>query len=111
MRPAFQPWDGTVEQARSKKDCLLGYQHIKCHMIFNVKMDLTRKAWFVAGGHKTDTPTSMTYSSVVSRDSVRITFTYTALMGMDVWAADIGNAYLNANCREDLDGSRQGVRQ
>ena len=64
VRPAFQPWDGTVDQARSKKEGLVGYQEIKLHMIFDVKMDLTRKARFVAGGHTTDTPTSMTYSFV-----------------------------------------------
>ena len=46
--------------------------------------------------------TSMTYSSVVSRDSVRIAFTYAALMGIDVCVADIGNAYLNAKCRERI---------
>ena len=28
------------------------YKHIDCHMIFDVKMDLTRKARFVAGGQK-----------------------------------------------------------
>ena len=71
-------------------------------MIFDIKMDLTRKARFVAGDHMTDTPASMTYSSVVSRDSVRIAFTYTALKGMDVWAADIENAYRNAKCRERI---------
>ena len=27
----------------------IGYQHIDCHMIFDVKMDFTRKARFVAG--------------------------------------------------------------
>jgi hypothetical protein len=71
-------------------------------MIFDVKMDLTRKDRFVAGGHTTDTPASMTYSSVVSRDSVRIAFTYAVLMGMGIWVADIGNAYLNAKCRERI---------
>jgi hypothetical protein len=44
------------------------YQEIRCHMIFDVKMeDFRRKAPFVAGGHKTDTPHAMTYVSVVSR--------------------------------------------
>jgi hypothetical protein len=43
-------------------------------MIFYVKMDLTRRARFVAGGHMTEAPASITYSSVVSRDSVRIAF-------------------------------------
>jgi hypothetical protein len=37
---------------------------------FYIKMDFTRKARFCAGGHSTDTPAAMTYSSVVSRDSV-----------------------------------------
>jgi hypothetical protein len=62
----------------------------------------TRKARFVAGGHTTDTPASITYSSVVSRDSVRIAFLIAALNDLDVWAADIGNAYLNADCREKI---------
>jgi len=42
----------------------------------------------------------VTYSSVVSRDSVRIAFLMAALNGLDVKAADIGNAYLNAKNRE-----------
>jgi hypothetical protein len=50
----------------------IGYKQIPCHIIFDVKLDFTRKARFVAGGHKTDPPTSLTYSSVVARDSVRI---------------------------------------
>jgi hypothetical protein len=42
------------------------YQEIRCHMIFDVKIeDLRRKARFVAGGHTTDTPHAMTYASVV----------------------------------------------
>jgi hypothetical protein len=56
------------------------YQEICCHMIFDVKMeDFRRKARFVAGGHTTDTPHAMTYASVVSRESVRIALTLSAL--------------------------------
>jgi hypothetical protein len=65
-------------------------------MIFDVKMDFTRKARFVAGGHMTDPPTSMTYSSVVSRDSVRIAFLIAAMNDLEVLGADGGNANLNA---------------
>jgi len=44
-----------------------GYQFMSCHMIFNVKLDgFKRKARFVAGGHMTDAPAVLTYSSVVS---------------------------------------------
>ena len=80
----------------------VGHQEIKCHMIFDIKFDFTRKARFVAGGHLTRPPTSLTYSSVVSRDSVRIAFLLAALNDLDVLAADIGNAYLNAPCREKV---------
>jgi hypothetical protein len=52
----------------------IGYKKIPCHVVFDVKMDFTRKARFVAGGHMTDPPSTITYSSVVSRESVRIAF-------------------------------------
>ena len=61
-----------------------------------------RKARLVAGGHKTSTPTSLTYSSVVSRDSVRIALTLAALNGLDILSCDIQNAYLTAKCREKI---------
>jgi len=81
---------------------LNGYQRITCHMIFDVKMDFTRKARFVAGGHTMVAPASLTFSSVVSRDSVRIAFLYAALNGLDVLSCDVGNAYLYAPCREKI---------
>ena len=76
------------------------YQEITCHLIFEVKFDLRRKARYVAGGHLTSVPSSMTYSSVVSRESVRIAFLVAALNGLEVWTADIQNAYLNAPTKE-----------
>ena len=56
----------------------------------------------VAGGHKTSTPSSLTYSSVVSRDSVRVALTVAALNGLKVLACEIQNAYLTATCREKI---------
>ena len=50
----------------------VGYEHINCHLIFDVKMDFRRKARFVAGGHTTNPPSESTYAGVVSRESVRI---------------------------------------
>ena len=64
--------DATPEEIRSGKSGeLIGHQETDCHMVFDVKMDFTRKARFVAGGHTTAAPSSITHSSVVSRDSVR----------------------------------------
>jgi hypothetical protein len=72
-------------------------------MVFDIKMDnLTRKACFVAGGHMTETPNSITYSSVVSRDSIQIAFLLATLNSCNICVADIGNAYLNADCREKI---------
>jgi len=71
-------------------------------LIFDVKMDFTRKARFVAGGHMTETPASLTYSSVVSRESVRIAFAIAAVNKLKCLSCDIGNAYLNAECREKI---------
>ena len=47
-------------------------------------------------------PSSMTYASVVSRESVRIAFLLAALNNCEVLAADIGNAYLNAYTQEKI---------
>ncbi len=80
----------------------IGYKFIRCHMNFEVKMDFTRKARFVAGGHMTDPPTSLTYSSVVSRDSVRLGFLLAALNDVDLISVDIGNAYLQATTKEKV---------
>jgi hypothetical protein len=77
------------------------YQNIRCHMIFDVKMeDFRRNARFFAGGHTIDTPHAMTYASVVSRESARIALTIDALNDLDVKIADIENAYLTAPITE-----------
>jgi hypothetical protein len=71
-------------------------------VIFDVNMDFTRKARFVASGHKTELPSSITYASVVSRESVRIAFLMAELNDLNVMAADIQGAYLNAPSREKV---------
>jgi hypothetical protein len=81
---------------------LTGFQEIGCHIIFDIKMDFTRKARFVAGGHTTEAPSSLTYSSVVSRDSVQIAFLIAALNDLDLMSCDLENAYLVAPCCEKI---------
>jgi hypothetical protein len=104
VKVAYKLKDGvTQEDVRSGKVTdMIGYQEITCHLIFDVKMDFTRKARFVAGGHTTEPPASATYASVVSRDSVRLAFLLASLNGMEILSCDVGNAYLNAPCREKI---------
>ena len=80
-----------------------GYQEIACHLVFDVKMeDFRRKARYVAGGHKTEAPATMTYASVVGRETVRIALTIAALNGLDVKTGDVENAYLTAPNKEKI---------
>ena len=101
VMPAFSRTECSLEEAKSGKE-LPGYQVIKCHLIFDIEMDFTRKARFVAGGHVTDPPASMTYSSVVSREMARIALLLAASNDLEVCAADIGNAYLNVPWKEKV---------
>ena len=78
----------------------VGWKKITCHLVFDVKYDGRRKARYVAGGHLTDPPKSLTYASVVSRDSVRLGFLIAALNDLKILAGDIQNAYLNASTPE-----------
>ena len=53
----------------------------------------------VSGGHTTETPAVLTYSSVVSIDSFRIALTITALNDMKIMSCDIQNSFLTAQNR------------
>ena len=85
-----------------KEDIPSVYQFVNCHMIFYIKMGegFRRKDRMIDWGHMTEAPASLTYSSVVSRDSVRIALTITDLNGFKVLACDIQNAFLTDNCRD-----------
>ena len=97
IREAFRRFDGDTSE-------LIGYQEITTHFIFDVKLGdgFRRKARLVADGHKTKPPTSVTYSSVVARDSVRICLLIAALNDLDLQSADIEHAYLTAPCSEKV---------
>jgi len=104
FRIAFEKLEGVSEEKMRTGKVRPGYAFCSIHIIFDIKMNgaFTRQARLVADGHKTQPPTSMTYSSAVSRDSVRIALITAALNSPEVSAYDIGNAYLNANCQEKL---------
>ena len=73
-----------------------GWREVTGHLVFDVKMDFTRKARWFLDRQKTPSPIGSTYAGVVSRETVRIAFTYAALNGLDVFAANIRNVYLKA---------------
>jgi hypothetical protein len=97
VRPAFEIHEGEIKD-------LIGYQLIDVQFVFDIKLgeDFRRKARLVALGNRTKTPSTLTYSSVVSRDSVRIALTVAALNDLDILVCDIEGAYLTAKCREKV---------
>ena len=79
-----------------------GYQKIRVHLIFAVKYDGRHKARLVAGGHLTPDPIESIYSGIVSIRSLRLVIFLAKLNNLEVWGADIGNAYLEAKTKEKL---------
>ena len=76
-----------------------GYHRIKAHLVFAVKFD---KARLVVDGHLTLEPVENIYSGVVSLRSLRWVIFLGKLNNLDIWGADIGNAYLEAFTDEKL---------
>ena len=91
VRIAFEKHEGKISD-------LDDYQEITGHLVFDVKLgeNFRRKARYCADGHKTEAPSAITYSSVVSRDSVRIMLMVAALNELDLQSADVQNAFLTA---------------
>jgi hypothetical protein len=71
-----------------------GFKKIDCHMVFDVKLDLRR----ASNGPQKES----VYSSVVSRDSVRLAFLIAELNDLEILSADVQNAYLNAPTKERI---------
>ena len=72
------------------------HKHVRLHLIFDVKMDFTRKSRLVTEWCSTPDTVNSTYAGVVSRESVFISFTYAALNDLNVWVGDVQDAYLQA---------------
>ena len=79
-----------------------GYKKIRVHLVYDVKHDGRHKARLVADGHLTDIPLESVYSGVVSLRGIRLLTFISELNSLDLWATDIGNAYLEANTKEKV---------
>ena len=97
VRIAFEVFEGDIQDLKD-------YEHISGHLIFDVKLgeNFRRKARYVADGYKTSTPNAVTYSSVTSRDSVRLFLLLAALNDIDIQSVDVQNAFLSAPVLEKV---------
>jgi hypothetical protein len=80
-------------------DAPAGYKKIRCHMLYEVKHDGRHKARLVAGGHLTNTNTESVYSGVVSLRGIWLVIFLAEFNSLELWGADIGNAYLKAKTK------------
>jgi hypothetical protein len=72
-------------------------------MIFDIKIeDFRHKARLVAGGHMTKAPVTITYASVVSRETICIALLMAALNDLNVKVGDVLNAYITAPITEKV---------
>ena len=79
-----------------------GYHRMKVHLVFAVKFDGRHKARLVADGHLSPEPTQNIYSGVVSLRNLWLMIFLGKLNHLDLWGADIGNAYIEAFTDEKL---------
>jgi Reverse transcriptase (RNA-dependent DNA polymerase) len=79
-----------------------GYKKIRCHMVYDVKHDGRHKCRLVAGGHLTDPSSDSVYSGVVSLRGIRLVTFLAELNHLELWGADVGNAYLEAKTKEKV---------
>ena len=79
-----------------------GYQKIRVHLIFAVKYDGRHIARLLADGHLTPEPVESIYSGVVSLRNSKLVIFLGKLNNLELWGADIGNAYLEAPTEEKV---------
>ena len=99
----FKKWDKAILDKHKKvMNSPKGYHRIKVHLVFAVKFNGRHKARLVADGHLTPEPAENIYSSVVSLKNLRLMIFLGKLNNLDIWGAEIGNAYLEAFTDEKL---------
>ena len=78
------------------------HQKIRVNLIFAVKFNGRHKARLVADGSLTQDPTENIYSGIVSLRHLRLVIFGGELNNLELWGADIGNAYLEVYTHEKL---------
>jgi len=79
-----------------------GYWKICVHLVFDVKHDGCHKSRLVADGHLTEVPLVSVYAGIVSLHGICLLVFLAKLNDFDIWATDIGNAYLEVETQEKV---------
>ena len=79
-----------------------GFQKIRVHFVYAVKHDCRFKARLVADGHLTKEPVESIYSGVGFLEESQNGCFLSQFNNLEIWGADVGNAYLEAYTDEKL---------
>ena len=91
----FKKFPSYLRKAKGK-----GFQFAPLRIIFDVKLDLRRKARLVIVGHIVNSTGHEVYASTMKSISSRVLMTISAANNLDVIVGDIENAYLHADTEE-----------
>ena len=92
----FRKFPSSLHKSRAK-----GFQFAPLRMIFDVKVDLRRKARLFIGGRVFDSSRHEVYASTMKSVSASILMTIAAPNNVYLMTGDIGNAYLNSSTQEN----------
>ena len=86
----FDKLDGVTPDDTRKGKIWSGYEHVNVHMIFVINMNrrFTIKSRLVADRHTTAPSSSVTYSRVVSKESVGNSFLLASLNDLEIFACN-----------------------
>ncbi|KAL7468084.1 hypothetical protein ACHAXS_008306 [Conticribra weissflogii] len=56
-----------------------------CHLIFSIKIDFTGIACILASIARAETPTSLIYSSIVSKNNINLAFIFEVFNDLGIW--------------------------
>ena len=90
------------KKLKGKNEIPSGYKYVPLLWVFAVKFDLRYRARCVAGGHVTADLEQDVYSGVVDLETAKIALVAAILTQLQIIAADISSAYIQAFIREDL---------
>ena len=92
-------WDSKHKQILNAPP---NHQNIRVNLILAVKFNGRHKTRLVADGSLTSDPVENVYSGVVTMRHLRLVIFLGEFKNLELWGADIGNAYLEAYTLEKL---------
>ena len=90
----FKEYGMAVYEKDKIANAPMGYQKIRVHFVFDVQHCIKSKAGLVTDGHLTNEANGTVYSGVVYLGNLRLAMSLVELNNLQLWGADVGNAYL-----------------